>query len=200
MSLNNFIELAKKQTGTGRFSALIDGTAASRIMLEFIVDAIGATPTVTFTIQGSMDNVNWVDMQYVTLDSSVAASKAGIVMTTVSVTHRFVDGLDKRFPHYIAVNVSANTNVTFSARTRAMRIRAAHSLSMLALGCRRRDHELEPVLDRDVFACWCGARLITGLALAKQPWLTQPGWQVAVGTRTPRIFRARQTLAHIFRR
>jgi hypothetical protein len=39
-----------------------------------------------------------------------------------------------------------------------------------------------------------------GIAAGPEPWLTQPGWQVAVGTRTPRIFRARQALAHIFRR
>ena len=116
MSLYNFVEMAKKQTGTGRFSADISGTAASRIAVEFEVDAVGATPTVTFTIQGSMDNVNWTDMEYLTLDSSVAASKVGIVLTTVGKTQRFVNGLDKRFPHYIAVNVSANTNVTFSAR------------------------------------------------------------------------------------
>ena len=123
MSLNNHIEIAAKgSTGTGRKSALIDGTAASRLMIEFEVEAVGATPTVTFTIQGSMDGTTWTDMQYVTLDSSVAASKAGIVVTTVSKTHRFVDGLDKRFPHYIAVNVTANTNVTFSARAHSERI------------------------------------------------------------------------------
>lgn len=29
------------------------------------------------------------------------------------------------------------------------------------------------------------------------PWNRQPGWQVAVGTRTPRIFRMRQALARL---
>lgn len=123
MSLQNFVELARKQTGNARFSADITGTSASRIMVEFTVDAVGATPTVTYTIQGSMDNVNWVDMQYVTLDSSVAASKAGIVVTTVGATHKFVDGLDKRFPHYIAVTTTLNTNVTFSARVHSEQFR-----------------------------------------------------------------------------
>lgn len=38
------------------------------------------------------------------------------------------------------------------------------------------------------------------LPAPRAPWLIQPGWQIAVGTRTPRIFRARQALARIFRR
>lgn len=115
MGLNNRVELAaKRTTGTGRFSAA--GLAsARRLFLRFEVEAVGATPTVTFTVQGSNDGVNWTDIQYVTPDSSVAASKAGVVITTVSATALFLDGLDKRFFDQYAVNVSANTNVTFNA-------------------------------------------------------------------------------------
>lgn len=81
---------------------------------------------------------------------------------------------------------------------RAQLARPNHSLSMIAIGCRRRGHELIPLETHDVMECWCGAHRYTGMLIARQPWLAQPGWQVAVGTRTPRIFRVRQALAHIF--
>lgn len=117
MALSRSMELAAKgSTGTGRKSAFLGSVDPKRIAVEVEVEAVGATPSMTFTVQGSMDGSTWTDMQYVTLDSSVAASKAGIAVTTVGKTVVFVDGLDKRFPHFIAVNVSANTNVTFSAR------------------------------------------------------------------------------------
>lgn len=117
MSFNNFVELAPSgSVGTGRKSASLGGAATTRVGIEFEVEAVGATPTVTFTVQGSYDGVNWSDMQYVRLDSSVAASKAGVVRTAVGKEHLFVDGLDKRFVRFVAVNVTANTNVTFSAR------------------------------------------------------------------------------------
>lgn len=72
--------------------------------------------------------------------------------------------------------------------------------NFVTFGCRRRGHELIPLEDIDVRECWCGAHRHTGNEIAQKPWLTQPGWQVAVGTRTPRIFRAQQALAHILRR
>ena len=80
----------------------------------------------------------------------------------------------------------------------------SHPLSMTGIVCRMRWHSMsEYEIERDVARCWCGAHSITKSRLfagSRAPWLTQPGWQVAVGTRTPRIFRARQALAHIFRR
>jgi hypothetical protein len=116
MALQNRVELAPKlSTGTGRFSAA-GLSSARRVYVRVEVTAVGATPTMTYTIQGSDDGgVTWQDIQYVTPDSSVAASKAAVVVTTVSVAQYFIDGLDKRFFDQIAVNVSANTNVTFKA-------------------------------------------------------------------------------------
>lgn len=116
MALANRVELAPKlSTGVARFSA--GGlSSARRAYVRLEVTAIGATPTMTYTIQGSNDDgLTWSDIQYVTKDSSVAASKAAVVVTTVSVAEFFIDGLDKRFFDKYAVNVSANTNVTFKA-------------------------------------------------------------------------------------
>lgn len=117
MALQNNVELAPKlSTGVARFSAA-GLSSARRVFVRVEVTAIGATPTMTYTIQGSNDGgVTWTDIQYVSPDSSVAASKAAVVVTTVSVAQYFIDGLDKRFFDQYAINVSANTNVTFNAQ------------------------------------------------------------------------------------
>lgn len=118
---NNAVKLAPSgQTGTGRFSA-DSFWSAKRIAVEVVVEAVGATPTATYTIQGlkvggdAATASDWTDIAYVDGDATTASSKAGVVVTTVSRTVKFIDGLDKRFFEAIAVNVSANTNVTFRA-------------------------------------------------------------------------------------
>lgn len=114
MALNNSVQLAPKlQTGTGRFSAA-GLSAVRKLMVLVSVTAIGATPTMTYTIQGSNDGTNWADLELVVADSATAASKAAVTVTTVSVAQYFVDGLDKRFFDQYAMNVTANTNVTFN--------------------------------------------------------------------------------------
>lgn len=116
MLINNTTELAPKgSVGTGLFKAS-GFEHADKILVEFQVEAIGATPTLTFTIQGSVDGVNFSDVEYLDLDSATAVSKAGIVVTTASLTRKYLDGLAQRFVSHVGVNVSANTNVTFSAR------------------------------------------------------------------------------------
>jgi hypothetical protein len=106
--------------GTGRKSAH-GFDPAPAIAVEFVVEAVGATPTLTFTIQGLKPGgseaveTDWADVAYVDGDSTVAASKLGIVVTVVGRTVKYIDGLDKRFFDTVAVNVSSNTNVTFRA-------------------------------------------------------------------------------------
>lgn len=116
MALNNSITLAATgSTGTGR-KAAAGFEGVNRLMIEVVVEAVGATPTMTFTIQGSTDNgATFADIAYVDPDATVASAKTAKTVTTVGRTVLFVDGLDKRFWDQIAVNVSANTNVTFRA-------------------------------------------------------------------------------------
>jgi hypothetical protein len=121
------IELAPtKSAGTGRKYAM--GFArVPLIAVEFVIEAVGSTPTVTFTIQGLQAGgepgtaTDWSDTGYVTPDSTVAASKAAIVKTAIGRYVYYVDGLDKRFYDGIAVNISANTNVTYRVNAYAGR-------------------------------------------------------------------------------
>jgi len=110
----------KGSTGTGTtYTPLTGGLErCNRVGLEFEVEAVGATPTITFTIEALMaDLTTWGPLAFVTSDSSVAASNAAIgPLTATGKTFRYVAGLDYRFIRGLRVNVSANTNVTFSCR------------------------------------------------------------------------------------
>lgn len=102
-------------TGTGRFSAA-GMDEFSHVAVVVNRTAIGATPAISWTVQGSLDGTNWTDVAYVTSDATVASSKAPQTTATVAQTILFVDGLDKRRFTHLAVNVSANTNITFNAK------------------------------------------------------------------------------------
>lgn len=108
---------------TGNSRAFISNLSdARRIEIELDVTAVGATPTITFTVQGLVPEgdtsvaADWIPLSLVQSDASVATSNAAIVMTTVSKQRRFVDGLDKRYFSAIAVESTANTNVTYQTK------------------------------------------------------------------------------------
>jgi len=120
-SVHNATPLAPKgSVGNARHAAHGLQTE-QRVGIAFVVEAVGATPTATVTIQGLKLGGDpavagdWVDIAYVDADSTLAASKAAIVVTAVGRTVKYLDGTALRFFESIAVNVTANTNVTFSA-------------------------------------------------------------------------------------
>lgn len=112
-------------TGTGR-SYIAQTGDFTRAYVEFEVTAVGATPTVTFQVEGLMPGsdptvaANWIKLSLLQADASVATSNAAIVTTTVGKTQRYVDGLTQRSFDAIAVSVTANTNVTFKSTLYAL--------------------------------------------------------------------------------
>jgi hypothetical protein len=121
MLADNAVTLAPAgSTGTGRKSA--PGVShAPRMAIEVAVEAVGGTPTMTFTLQGLLPGgviataTDWIDLAYLDGDATVATSKAAIVVTAVGRTVKYLDGLDLRFFDAVAINITANTNVTFHA-------------------------------------------------------------------------------------
>jgi hypothetical protein len=108
--------LSSAQTGTG------DSTnTASRPILSgatpgggiVVTSAIGATPTVTVNIQGSVDGTNFFNIPY----SLVATPKTFVVTaititTAVTTTYLLQETIPFRF---VKLVYSANTNVTLTA-------------------------------------------------------------------------------------
>lgn len=103
---------------TGNISGTVQHTdgMGPYIAVEFTVEAVGGTPTVTWQVEGSLDNTNWTTLALLSPDATVATSTAPIVATTVSKVSRYLDGMQFRWFNQLRVRTSANTNVTFSSR------------------------------------------------------------------------------------
>lgn len=82
---------------------------------QFVIEAVGSTPTVTFKYQGSLDGTNWFDVLYTT-DASDTAATTAITKTGTGAFVVFLNGNSfDRFYKYFRVVTSANTNVTYRA-------------------------------------------------------------------------------------
>lgn len=86
---------------------------ADRLGVTLTVEAIGATPSITWKLQVSLDELNWSDARYMT-DAAETVVNAAIVRTTVGFDTMHVL-LDDRGWRFIRLVVSANVNVTFKA-------------------------------------------------------------------------------------
>jgi len=87
--------------------------ANETVGFEFEVTAVGATPTVTWTVSGSMDGTNFYPVNYVT-DATDTAAVTGLVSTAVGKKIIFLSNPVARRYKFYRVVTSANTNVTYS--------------------------------------------------------------------------------------
>lgn len=102
-------------TGNNTHNPFGVGAAADAVAVQFIVEAAGATPTVTWKAQGSLDGANWYDLQYVT-DASDTGAKTALTATAVGAQVVYLDSATgARFYLQYRVVTSANTNVTYRA-------------------------------------------------------------------------------------
>jgi hypothetical protein len=105
-------------TGTGR-NYVRNFADATRVAVELIVEAVGGTPTLSYQVQGLRPGgdptvaADWYTLSVLDPDASVATTNAPPAVTAVGKTTKYIDGLALRFFDAIAVNVTANTNVTF---------------------------------------------------------------------------------------
>lgn len=89
------------------------------IAFQFEVVTAGATPTVTWKIQGSVDtddvsdaNATWFDMLYVT-DATDTPAAAALVSTAVGKKIIWMSNTDSRMYRRFRLVTSANTNITY---------------------------------------------------------------------------------------
>lgn len=111
----NAVALSTAQTGNG------DSTnTAQRVMQRIvaggaviITSAIGATPTVTVNIQGSVDGTTWFNVPY-----SLVATPRTFVLTAITITTAVTTTylLQENIPYrFLKLVYSANTNVTLTS-------------------------------------------------------------------------------------
>lgn len=105
---------ATGSTGNNTHAAVECGSSNAQIAAEFIVEAVGATPTVTWKVQGSHDGTNFYDWNYIT-DSSDTAATTALTSTAVGRKTIFLANPGARMYRFARLVTSANTNVTYSA-------------------------------------------------------------------------------------
>jgi hypothetical protein len=102
-------------TGNNTHSAVGISEGAERFAVQFVVEAVGGTPTVTWKAQGSMDGSNWYDVFYVT-DASDTGAASTRTATAVGAQTEFLDlAGGSRFYNQFRIVTSSNTNVTYRA-------------------------------------------------------------------------------------
>lgn len=105
-------QLSNAQTGNGASTNIVDRGADRGPALLQIVSTIGATPTVTVLVEGSLDGTTWYPIGHAA-DDVAAPSVATFAITTATTTRRFLPtGRPWRF---VRLTYSANTNVTLTA-------------------------------------------------------------------------------------
>lgn len=107
-------------TGNVNGAAITLSDSADKSALEFVVEAAGATPTITYKLQGTFVDspaaTDWFDLILLPSDSETAA-----VSRTVTAVGRYVSYVSQahsRFVKNVRLAPSANTNVTYSANLR----------------------------------------------------------------------------------
>lgn len=105
--------LSTAQTGTGASTNVVD--RGSSVLAGFIqiVSTIGATPTVTVAIQGSVDLANWWAIPWAEVATPTTLSVATFAITTATTTQKIL--LPNHPWRYVRLNYTANTNVTITA-------------------------------------------------------------------------------------
>lgn len=105
---------ATGQTGNNTHTAVELADENGQVGWEFVVEAVGATPTVTWKVQGSLDGTNFYDCAYVT-DATDTVSAATRTATAVGRQVAWLSLSEVRFYRHLRLVTSLNTNVTYSA-------------------------------------------------------------------------------------
>jgi hypothetical protein len=105
--------LSAAQTGNGDSTNVVDTGASTAAGLLKITSTVGATPTVTVNIQGSVDGTTYFNVPYATVTAPATATTAALTITTA--TTSFYHLLGGYVWRYLKLVYSANTNVTLTA-------------------------------------------------------------------------------------
>lgn len=103
--------LSSAQTGTGDSTNIVILPNSEPRVLR-ITSTVGATPTVTVNIQGSVDGTTYVNIPYSTTAAPTTQVVAALTITTATTSQYVLAG---GYPwRYVKCVMSANTNVTLT--------------------------------------------------------------------------------------
>lgn len=109
----NTAQLSSGQTGNGVSTNVADRIGSTGVALLTITTAIGATPTCTYAIEGSVDGTDWFAVAYADAATPETLSVATFVITTATTARKI---LRPNHPwRFLRITYSANTNVTNTA-------------------------------------------------------------------------------------
>jgi hypothetical protein len=106
------VTLSAAQTGNGDSTNVVDRGVMWRGGVVSITSTVGATPTVTVDIKGSMDGTNYYNVPYAELSAPTTPLIAALTITTATTSYYILIG---NVPYrYLKLVYSANTNVTLT--------------------------------------------------------------------------------------
>lgn len=106
------VNLSTAQTGNADSTNTMDRGNMRGAALLKIVSTIGATPTVTVNILGSMDNVNFFNVAYALAATPETTVVAAITITTATTNYYILRPFHPW--RYLKINMGSNTNVTLT--------------------------------------------------------------------------------------
>ena len=109
----NVGNLQTAQTGNADSTNTVDTGAGTGPATLKIVSTIGATPTVTVNIQGSVDGTNWFNVPYSTTAAPSTFVLTALTITTAVTSHYYLQPTYGW--RYLKLVMSANTNVTLTS-------------------------------------------------------------------------------------
>jgi hypothetical protein len=110
---NSTVNLQSSQTGNADSTNTADrGILTSGAHLK-VVSTVGATPTVTLNILGSINGTDFFNIPYALVATPTTFVVSAITITTATTNHYLLQsGQPWR---YLKLNMSANTNVTLTS-------------------------------------------------------------------------------------
>jgi len=109
-------QIANAGTTGNNTHALTEDVDADKFGFQVVIEAAGATPTVTVTLEGTLDGTNWVAIPYVTGAASTEVYTP-ITLTAVGTTVYWLSNASSRFYRRYRARTTANTNITYNITT-----------------------------------------------------------------------------------
>ena len=107
------VPLSVAQTGNGDSTNIAFRGPRESGGAVVITSAIGATPTATVNIQGSVDGTTWFNIPYALVATPRTFVLTALTITTAVTTTYLLQ--ENVFWRYLKLAISANTNVTLTA-------------------------------------------------------------------------------------